>query len=104
VVDDETDIVALVAYHLAKAGYKVSTASSGADALALARQERPALMVLDLMLPGMSGYEVLTQLRAELRDRMRRSPLLDAEGFTHKVDTAFRDMWVEWCKRQATVG
>ena len=65
VVDDESDIVALVAYHLAKAGYKVSTASTGADALALARQERPALVVLDLMLPGMSGYEVLTQLRAD---------------------------------------
>jgi two-component system phosphate regulon response regulator PhoB len=70
VVDDEADIVALVAYHLAKTGYKVSTASSGADALALARQERPALMVLDLMLPGMSGYEVLQQVRqdAALRD------------------------------------
>ena len=65
VVDDEADIVALVAYHLAKAGFKVSTASSGADAIAMARQERPALIVLDLMLPGMSGYDVLEQLRAD---------------------------------------
>jgi two-component system, OmpR family, phosphate regulon response regulator PhoB len=65
VVDDETDIVALVAYHLAKAGYRVSTAGNGADALALARQERPALLVLDLMLPGMSGFEVLEQLRTD---------------------------------------
>ena len=64
VVDDETDIVALVAYHLVKAGYRVSTATSGPDALAAARQERPALVVLDLMLPGMSGYDVLEQLRA----------------------------------------
>jgi two-component system phosphate regulon response regulator PhoB len=65
VVDDEADIVALVAYHLAKAGYRVSTAGSGSDALAAARQERPALVVLDLMLPGLSGYEVLEQLRAD---------------------------------------
>ena len=65
VVDDEHDIVALVAYHLAKAGYRVSTASSGPDALTAARQERPALIVLDLMLPGSSGYEVLEQLRAQ---------------------------------------
>ena len=65
VVDDEPDIVALVAYHLAKAGYKVSTSSSGPDALSLARQERPSLIILDLMLPGMSGYEVLEQLRAD---------------------------------------
>ena len=65
VVDDEPDIVALVAYHLAKAGYRVSTAATGPDALALARRERPALVVLDLMLPGMSGFEVLEQLRKD---------------------------------------
>jgi two-component system phosphate regulon response regulator PhoB len=65
VVDDEPDIVALVVYHLAKAGYRISTASNGADALRLAQQDRPALVVLDLMLPGMSGLEVLEQLRAD---------------------------------------
>jgi two-component system, OmpR family, phosphate regulon response regulator PhoB len=65
VVDDEPDIVALVAYHLAKAGYRVSTAASGPDALHVARQERPALVVLDLMLPGISGFEVLEALRAD---------------------------------------
>ena len=65
VVDDEPDIVALVAYHLAKAGFRVSTASTGTDAVALALQERPSLIVLDLMLPGLSGFEVLERLRAE---------------------------------------
>jgi len=65
VVDDEPDIVALVAYHLAKAGYRVSTAASGTDALAIAGRERPALVVLDLMLPGLDGFEVLERLRAE---------------------------------------
>lgn len=65
VVDDEPDIVALVAFHLAKAGFRVATAATGTDALAAARQERPALIVLDLMLPGMSGFEVLEQLRAD---------------------------------------
>jgi two-component system phosphate regulon response regulator PhoB len=64
VVDDEPDIVALVTYHLAKAGYRVSTASNGTEALAAARAERPAPIVLDLMLPGLSGYDVLEQLRA----------------------------------------
>ncbi len=65
VVDDEPDIVALVAYHLAKAGYRVSTAANGQDALGLARQERPAIVVLDLMLPGLSGFDVLEQLRSD---------------------------------------
>ena len=65
VVDDEPDIVALVVYHLAKDGFRVSSASNGPDALASARRERPALIVLDLMLPGLSGFEVLEQLRAD---------------------------------------
>jgi two-component system phosphate regulon response regulator PhoB len=65
VVDDEPEIVALVAYHLAKAGYRVSTAASGQDALDIARRERPSLVVLDLMLPGMSGFDVLEQLRSD---------------------------------------
>ena len=63
VVDDEPDITALVAYHLAKSGYRVSTAATGADALKAAREERPDIVVLDLMLPGLSGYEVLNELR-----------------------------------------
>jgi two-component system phosphate regulon response regulator PhoB len=69
VVDDEPDIVALVVYHLAKAGYRVSTASSGPDALAAAQRDRPALIVLDLMLPGMSGFDVLEHLRADQATR-----------------------------------
>jgi two-component system phosphate regulon response regulator PhoB len=65
VVDDEPDIVALVVYHLAKAGYRVSSAAAGPDALQMARRERPSLIVLDLMLPGMSGFEILEELRAD---------------------------------------
>ena len=65
VVDDEPDITALVAYHLARAGYRVSTATNGQDALKSARDERPDVVVLDLMLPGVSGYEVLRELRKQ---------------------------------------
>jgi len=69
VVDDEPDITALVAYHLAKSGYRVSTAGSGPDALKAAREERPDVVVLDLMLPGVSGYDVLQELRARAETR-----------------------------------
>jgi len=65
VVDDEPDIVALVAYHLAKSGFRVATASNGADAIEQARKEHPSLIVLDLMLPGMSGFDVLEELRRD---------------------------------------
>ena len=70
VVDDEPDITALFAYHLARAGYRVSTAANGTEALKLARTERPDLVILDLMLPGASGYDVLAELRRldETRD------------------------------------
>jgi two-component system phosphate regulon response regulator PhoB len=65
VVDDEPDIVALVAYHLMKSGYHVSMAATGPDALAAVQRERPELIVLDLMLPGASGLDVLQELRSK---------------------------------------
>jgi two-component system, OmpR family, phosphate regulon response regulator PhoB len=64
VVEDEPDIAALVAYHLARESYRVRTAADGAEALRLVEQERPDLVVLDLMLPGVSGLDVLRELRA----------------------------------------
>ena len=65
VVDDEPDITGLVAYHLAKAGYRVITAANGTEALKSVRDERPDLVVLDLMLPGLLGYDVLAELRRQ---------------------------------------
>lgn len=84
VVDDEPEIVALVAYHLAKAGYRVATASAGQDAIDMARRERPALVVLDLMLPGMSGFEVLEILRAD--DNTRDVAVLMLTARREEVD------------------
>jgi len=83
VVDDEPDIVALVAYHLARAGYRVSTASSGTEALTLARSDCPTLIVLDLMLPGISGYEVLERLRADERTKHIAVLMLTARREEH---------------------
>ena len=63
VVEDERDIAALVAYHLTREGYRVRTAEGGAEAIEAAVAERPDLLILDLMLPSLSGYEVLAELR-----------------------------------------
>ncbi|HEX2187318.1 MAG TPA: response regulator transcription factor [Longimicrobiaceae bacterium] len=63
VVDDEPDISALVAYHLARESYRVRTAADGVEAIRAVETERPDLVVLDLMLPGMSGLDVLGELR-----------------------------------------
>jgi len=58
VVDDEEDILELVQYNLEKEGFRVSTVGSGEEALLVARRENPNLIVLDLMLPGLSGLDV----------------------------------------------
>jgi two-component system phosphate regulon response regulator PhoB len=63
VVDDEPDIAALVAYHLARASYRVRTVPNGTEALRAIETQTPDLIVLDLMLPGVSGLEVLRELR-----------------------------------------
>jgi two-component system, OmpR family, alkaline phosphatase synthesis response regulator PhoP len=63
VVEDEEDIQELVRYNLIKDGYRVDTASSGEEALQLINQAPPNLIVLDLMLPGITGLEVTKTLK-----------------------------------------
>jgi two-component system phosphate regulon response regulator PhoB len=63
VVDDEPDILSILVYQLSKEGFRVSTAVNGQSAIATAAEERPDLVILDLMLPGIDGYEVLKRLR-----------------------------------------
>ncbi len=65
VVDDEAKIVEICRDYLAAAGFEVLTASDGLQGLAAARRAHPALVVLDLMLPGMGGLEVCRTLRNE---------------------------------------
>jgi phosphate regulon transcriptional regulator PhoB len=65
VVDDESDVIDMLMLNLSKAGFVVNSATDGADGLAKARQQRPALIVLDLMMPQMSGIEVCKLLKAD---------------------------------------
>jgi two-component system alkaline phosphatase synthesis response regulator PhoP len=65
VVDDDVKTVELVKLYLKRDGYRVLTAYDGIEALRLAREGHPDLIVLDLMLPGMDGLEVCRTLRAE---------------------------------------
>lgn len=63
VVDDEVALAGVIASYLQREGFEVSMAHDGTSALALARQHRPDLIVLDVMLPGVDGIEVCRQLR-----------------------------------------
>jgi len=65
VVDDEEDIVNLIAYNLEREGYFVSKAMNGSEALQKVRDEKPDLVLLDLMLPEISGLDVARSIRIE---------------------------------------
>jgi len=80
VVDDEQDILELVAYNLSREGYRVTTAADGEEALEGARSQSPALIVLDLMLPGVDGLEVCRRLKADPRTQHIPIVMLTAKG------------------------
>jgi two-component system alkaline phosphatase synthesis response regulator PhoP len=66
VIDDELHIIEVVRDYLKKSGYRVVTATDGQSALSLARHEQPALVVLDIMLPGsLDGFDVCRQMRRD---------------------------------------
>jgi DNA-binding response OmpR family regulator len=79
VVDDEPTIAEVVARYLVRAGYGAQVAGDGRTALELAARDRPDLVVLDLMLPGIDGLEVMRRLREHDRDRIAVI-LLTAKG------------------------
>ena len=67
VIDDEVELVEAVRIRLRQAGYDVQSVYSGLEGLEAARREKPDLIILDLMLPGMDGYEVCGLLKADVR-------------------------------------
>lgn len=81
VVEDEPALVETLEYSLARQGYQVSVAMDGLSALATARRDQPDLIVLDVMLPHMDGYEVCRVLRQEMS-----VPILMLTARTDEVD------------------
>ena len=80
IVDDEPDIVELLEYNLRQAGYEVVTAADGGAALAAIREQIPDLVLLDLMLPDMSGTEVCRQLKKDPLTEATPIMMLTARG------------------------
>jgi DNA-binding response OmpR family regulator len=87
VVDDEPRLVSLVEAYLSQEGFKVLSAGDGRDALFLARQEKPDLIVLDVMMPEMDGYEFMRLHRKE-----RETPII---LLTAKVEADDRVLGLE---------
>ncbi|KAG8459005.1 hypothetical protein KFE25_006550 [Diacronema lutheri] len=82
VVDDDESLRSAIARYLRASGFAVREAASGDEGLALARGERPQLIVLDVMMPGLSGIDTLEQLRADAALATTPVILLTARGFT----------------------
>ena len=84
VVDDEPDLLELVRVNLCQAGFEVETAETGAQGLALARGQRPDLLVLDVMLPDLAGTEVCRQIRGD--EALAGLPILMLTAKAEEVD------------------
>lgn len=97
--DDDLEILAMVARHVKSLGAEVVEASDGEEALRLARREKPTLIILDVMMPGMSGWEVCRAIREDVAlkdtgvlmltgigERLNEmtSPLYGADAFVDK--------------------
>ena len=80
IVDDEEDILELVAYNLKREGYQTVSAVSGEEALKKCRSETPDLIVLDLMLPGIDGLQVMKTLREDSVTKNIPTVMLTAKG------------------------
>lgn len=80
VVDDEDHIVELISYNLINAGYSVITANNGLDAVKIAKEENPNLILLDLMIPGLDGYDVCKAIRSDGGTKNISIIMLTAKG------------------------
>jgi two-component system alkaline phosphatase synthesis response regulator PhoP len=84
VVDDEEDLLELIRYNLSKEGYRVTCVETGEEALQHADSERPDLIVLDLMLPGVDGLEVCRRLKSA--ESTREIPIVMLTAKSEEVD------------------
>lgn len=90
IVEDDEDVRALIAHKLRRAGHEVSEAGDGAAGLAAAREGVPELMVLDWMMPKLTGIEVCAQIRADTAMTQPRILLLTAKSQDSDIALAMK--------------
>jgi len=80
IVDDEEHIIELLKFNLLNAGYEVFTANNGIDAVKIAKAEKPSLLLLDLMLPGIDGFDVCKEIKRDNEMKKTSIIMLTAKG------------------------
>ena len=88
VAEDEPNIVESLTFLLERAGFSVSVKTDGHQTLVAALQDNPDVLILDVMLPGIDGYEVLRRLRADRRCEKLPVLMLTAKGQREDRETA----------------
>jgi CheY-like chemotaxis protein len=89
-IDDESNSRKVVKLLLEREGFKVLTASNGQDGLVLAKVERPDVILLDVIMPKMNGYETLKRLREDEDTGRLPVIMVTARGSEHDIATSFR--------------
>jgi len=84
IVDDEKELVKLITFHMSIAGYDVLSANNGAEAIEICEQKKPDLIILDIMLPRIDGWEVCRRLR--LNAHTRDIPIIMLSALSEVTD------------------
>ena len=84
IIEDERDVLDLLTFNLRKAGYTLATATDGAAGLEKARSEKPAFIILDLMLPRMPGLEICKILKSD--PATRQIPIMMLTAKAEEID------------------
>lgn len=87
-IEDEPNIIEAISFILSRDGWKVDTHSNGQTAMDAVREKQPDMVILDVMLPGMSGYDILKTLRAEPATAELPVLMLTARGQTKDREMA----------------
>jgi len=86
VIEDDPSTVRLIKYTLQQEGYQVLTAPNGLEGIKKTKSEEPALVILDIMLPGLDGFEICHRLRAD--PQTAQLPILMVSGKAREIDRA----------------
>jgi two-component system alkaline phosphatase synthesis response regulator PhoP len=89
IAEDEKDILELITFTLQFGGYEVIPTSNGVEALEMTRKEKPDLILLDVRMPRMSGYEVCTNIKVDRDIRHIPVVFLSAKGQEAEIKTGF---------------
>lgn len=88
-VDDDKEIVETLKARLIKEGYEVSTAYDGEEALVKIKEDNPDVVLLDLMLPKLNGFEVLKEIRQRFKDKWRPVIIISAQTELESVRKSY---------------